>query len=76
MEDNRPSTYNPSLYIIQGQENGFGYHKSVGAIQWYITVVVSFPLRFFPLFKRYKYVCQHNKVLVFRSKQELNFLNY
>jgi hypothetical protein len=73
MEDNKPSTYNPDLYVIEGYTDGSRYHKNVGAIQWYFTVIVSFPLRFLPLFKHYKYVYQRNKVLIFRSKQEVNF---
>ncbi len=76
MDNNEPVQYNPDIYVIEGNKNGLGYHRAVSMVRWYAIAFLSFPLRFFPLFKPYKWVKQHNKILVFRTKEMLDFLNY
>ncbi len=68
-------TYSPNIYVIEESQNGLGYHQYVSVTRWYAVAVISFPLRFFPLFKPYKYVSQKSRVLKFRGRSELNFLN-
>jgi hypothetical protein len=72
---NDPVNYNPKIYIIEETSNGFGYHQPVSAFRWWLTALITYPLRFLPLFKPYKIIYCRERVLRLRSDAELRFLN-
>jgi len=71
----QPAKYYPDKYFVEERDINGNYYYPVNSTLWFVFLVVTFPLRYFPLFKRYKFVYQEGKVLVFRSDKEVEYLN-
>jgi len=70
-----PSKYYPDKYFVEERDIEGNYYYAVNPTLWFVFLVITFPLRCLPLFKRYKFMYQVGKVLVFRSDKEVQSLN-